>query len=578
MPALGTLTFMSFQKPPIRKVLKFAGYVLGLGMLTALLYWLLPVALQSRLSADHVRWVFAASDTSPVASSSLSSPWALVLTAMKHLGLGYGTETFATSAALSAWISLTAIAVVARYAPWPAVILVALSPAVLWSAVIPNGAALSFLVLALMGLCGSPTVTREMHRVRWTFGALLEGLGCALTPFAWALAVARGLALRRTAVSRNERILRALLFIAGFSLPLALGVLLDPSQHAFSALPVFSMLREMIFEDSLGAGAVIVGVGGELTIGIFAGISFMVAAKFAPGWYLPAQKSVLRATWFMLVLPFLMALIMGHPKAWKLAHPGWNTILEDFAMNIERSVSKPTVAIVQSSTEESALRYADALLVKTSNVVPFTTWNIFDPSTVERVQRRESRFSPAEFLEQTEASKAQDLKLRFVDKLIATNIARGVQFWLEFPPDRSEGFETQFLAMGLRVSSTTGPTKFLTDREAALKPSYIRARPGIPEYLAGPSIETKVFARYAIYHLAVARIIEREKKTADWHKRARGEYYAALKKVEWLKDAHQKVCVEPKIEERKNPQVESAMATKPEPLDICQETKWYYGD
>ncbi len=570
---------MRFQKTTVGKVLKAVAYVIGFAALAALLYWLLPVAIQSRLSADHVRWVFAKTDISPVAGSSLSSLWALMLTAIKHLGFGYGPETFATSAALSAWVSLAAIAIVALYAPWPAVILVALSPAVLWSAVVPNGVAVSFLVLALMGLCGSPGISREKYPVRWTFGAVLEGLGCALTPFAWALAVGRGLALRGISVSKYERILRVLLFVVGFSLPLALGVLLDPSTLSFSALPIYSMMRELMNEDTLGAGNVIIGTGGELAIGIFASISFLIAAKFAPGWYLPSQKSALRPIWFVLLIPFVIVIALGHPKAWKLAHPGWNTILEDFALNIERSVSKTTVAVVQSSSEESSIRFADALLVRTPVVVPFSAWNFFDPGTLERIQRREDRFSATEFQSEIAANKDgnRNFKLQFVDKLIASNVARGVQFWLDFPPDRSEGFETQFLAMGLRVSSTTGPTRFLTDREVALKASYVRARPSLTEYLAGPALETKIFARYAVYHIAVARILEGEKKTADWHRRARGEYYAALKKVEWLREVHQKVCVEPELEERKNPKAETAAATKPEPLDICLETQWYYG-
>lgn len=568
------------------QIIRFVLTAAGLALLAVFLYWLLPVAVQSRLSADHVRRVFSESDSVPVVGETLSSLWIGLLTLMKSFGFGVGAETFAAAAALNGWIALLAIGILSLYAPWPAVVLCALAPAVLWTSVVPNSFAISLLFLVLSGWLSNPTVSVATNRARWCLGAVVDGLGCSMNPFSWLLALRREF-LSRVAGTRGSgqiRLARGLLFAAGLSFPFALGILLDgpAAVSSFAGLPIVGFVREFMFEDTLGAGRVILGSGGETAIAMCAGFSGFAAVMLSPLWIGPrlphmrlSGKLLHVCAWAFLVSPFVITIVIGHPKAWRLAHAGWNTVIEDFARNVERGVSRPTVAIVQTSTEEAALRYAGALLEKTSNVAAFRLVNFFEPWTVERITKQVPKYQltptmPGEIW-------APDLAM-ITEKVVAPNTERGVQFWLDFPPERSQGLEIQFIANGYRVSNLSGQTKFITSREG-LRASHIRARPTLAEYLAGPSIETYVFARYAVYHLAVAGIIEREKRTTDWERRARGEYYAALKKVEWLRDAHTKVCVEPEKAEGAaiaKAAAEGRTVKRAEPLDVCAETAWYY--
>jgi hypothetical protein len=562
-----------------KKTRSLAFQVLLFGALAGLFYFLLPVSPQSLLSADHVRWAFASADISPVLNSSLTSVWAGLLWLLRSVGLGVEHQTFATAAALSAWISLAAVAVLSRYVSKWTLLFVAISPAVLWSSVVPNGTSVTLLVLALMGIWCAPEMTIEKSRARWTLGAVLEGLGCALTPFAWPLALTRAYRQRTAVVPGRTRILRGLLFIAGFSFSMAIAVLLDSARGtsaSFAMLPVFSALRLIGRDDTLSAGRVIFG-NSEIFISFLASFSFMAAAFQAPGWPTLVSGHRTKLGFVFINSSLILLLLGGHPSAWRMAHPGWNTILEDFAQNVERGLLKPTIAIVRTRTEESALRYVDALLAKSRNVIAVRSVDLFGAVTLERIRHREPRFTVDEANQALNSGVGlEDPKKFLLESVLVPNVARGVQFWVDSVPDRSEGFEVQFLSTGIRVSSNTGPTKFITDRNV-LRESYIRARPTLKEYLAGTSVETDVFAKYALIHLAMARIQERDTQVSDSAKRARGEYYSALKKVEWLKDIHQKVCVEPALEEAKKTRSKSAAATKPEPLDICADTAWHYG-
>jgi hypothetical protein len=560
---------MDISNPNIRKATRVLILLLGLALLAGLLYWILPVAVQTRLSADHVRRVFALNDVAPVAGHSLSSLWTLLLMTMKACGLGVGAQTFATAAALSGWVLIFAIAILSLFVPWGAVILVALAPAVLWTAVVPNGFSLSLLFLALVGLCSNPQLTFENNRKRWTFGAVIDGIACALTPLAWFLVIWRE---TRSKTSKQNRIRRAVLFVVGFSIPMAVAILLEGDGYSFAKLPSFTALRELMVEDTIGAGRVFIGGFGEIAIGLFAGLCFVLGILMSPGWCRPLRSARPRLLsglrlGLLIWVAYGLSGVIGHPGGWKLAHPGWNTILEDFAQNVERSSSGLTVAIVQSASEEAALRYVDELLSKHPAVVPVRTLNLFEASTVSRLQAREPKFNISEAkaaVDSPNLNSSQDSAEQiFNEGLLIPNTKRGVTFWLASPPDRNEGFETKFIANGVRVKTVEGPTRFINERDA-LRTSFVRAQPELREYLAGPSIETTVFARYAAFHIAIAHIIEREKKTSDWKLRARGEYYAALKKVQWLKELYPKVC---SIE---NP------AAKKEPLDVCKETAWYY--
>jgi hypothetical protein len=565
---------MKLLRPPVRQSLKLLVLVGASIAMAWLFYWLLPVAVQSRLSADHVRWAFGTDDIEPVAGQSLSSLWALCLMILHQLGLGVGGETFATAAALSGWISLAALVLLSFVVPVPAMILLVLTPAVLWTSIVPNGFALQFLLLALMAILSNPTVNFENSRKRWCLGAFVDGLACSLSPAAWLLVLLRAAHNRKDRAAATVR-MRFVLFAVGFSLPMALGALLGSA--SFAPVPVWTSLRAIQFEDGLGAAFVFWGRGGETSIALAATLAVAIAITLGRSWRASSSfRFVTVSKWVFLVLPFVLMASLGNIRSWRLAHPGWNTVIEDFALNVDRSFPSTVIALVRTATEESAIRYADTLLAKKPHVIALRPLNLFEQSTIERVRARESKFGldearravddPSGF---ADGSKPLNGFQAFVQYLIAPNIERGVRFWIDTLPDRDTGFEIRFLGNGYGVSSSTGRSQLLVERED-LKSSFVRSHVGFREFEAGPSIEVQIFARYAAYHLAAAKIISSEKRTADWENRARAEHYAALKKVEWLHDSYQKVCVEPMLKEK-------ALGVKDsEPLDVCIETKEFH--
>ena len=62
---------------------------LCLGLYGWLLYWLMPVAVPSRLAADHLRWVFtdSAGDRGAVVPNSLNAFWLVILEIGKLVGV-----------------------------------------------------------------------------------------------------------------------------------------------------------------------------------------------------------------------------------------------------------------------------------------------------------------------------------------------------------------------------------------------------------------------------------------------------------------------------------------------------------
>ena len=565
------MAIRKFSRPKIKALLKTTGFILAAGGIAWLFYWLLPVAAQTRLSADHVRRVFGAHDIFPVAGESLGSLWTLILQSMKSLGFVTAAETYATSAALSAWVALAAFAVLAFYVPILALILAVVTPAVLWSSVIPNGASLSLFFLASMGFLSQPHISFENNRVRWTLGAFVDGVACALTPLAWLLVLLR---IVRTGGHATANRLRWILFAMGLSLHFAVGVLLDARIEkgpefvaSFSMLPIVSLLRSILIEDVLGAGNVISGYGGESALALLASIAVFAAILLSPAWRVKFRAAI----WAILILPFLILAIAGAPRSWKIAHPGWNSVVEDFAENVERDFNTATVAFVRSSTEEAILRYVGELVVKKQHVVTLRASNLFERSTLARIQEFEPRFE-VEDARRTEASTPSFAN--FTEFVIVPNVQRGVTFWLSQLPDRAQGLQIKFLGNGFQIRGSDKVTNFDLARDS-LRTGHVRARLSAREYEAGPSIESEIFERYAVYHLAVAKVMEREKKTSDWDRRARGEYYAALKKVEWLAHPYQKVCAEPMAEELAK-QAADPKREKSEPLDICLETAWYH--
>lgn len=568
---------MKLHRFSANRALRFSVVVAAFVALGCLFYWLLPVAAQSRLSADHVRRVFGVSDFEPVAGASLSGVWTSILIMIRELGFGSGEQTFATAAAVSGWLTLGALALLCKLVPWPALILLALTPTVLWSAVVPSGTAVHFLILAMLARFAHPGVTISENRKTWCAAAVFEGLACATSPAAWILVILRaakqaradGLDLANRI--RAELALRFVLFALGFTLPLALAAILG--FQSFSALPVAAFIRSLQFEDQLGAALVLLGRGGETAIALSATFAFVVAITIGPAWAQGHDRKLTRITkWALLIVPYIVVATFGQPTAWRLAHPGWHTVFEDFAKNIDRSFASTVVAIVRTPTEEAAVRFHDAVISKDPHVIALRTLNIFEPSTLARVQARESRWSIEE-ARAASSSNERDGFEAFIENLILPNLKRGVVIWMDTLPDRSKELDIQFLGNGFALRSSSAATEFKFNRDA-LKATMIRAHVGYREFLAGRSVEVQIFERYATYHLATARVFEKEKRTSDWQNRARAENYAALKKVEWLREPYQVVCEQTAREAGSSPMATGT--TSPEPLDICVELKKFY--
>lgn len=228
------------------------------------------------------------------------------------------------------------------------------------------------------------------------------------------------------------------------------------------------------------------------------------------------------------------------------------------------------VAFVNSAFEEASVRYVREIFSTGRDLAVVRPLNILDSSTQTRVAAIVPEFSMTEAM--STISKGEVTS--FFESVVVANLKRGVAVWLEVAPEISgnleRGLEIHFLGNGFLILSHDGPTKFLASREA-MRGAYVRFRPTAREFTRRRSIEIKVFERYATFHVGMAKIIEFEKKTPDWKLRARGEYYAALKKVEWRTGLYEKVCVED-VSEKSN----ATALEKPEPLDVCTETAWFH--
>lgn len=538
------------------------------------LYWLLPVAAQTRVSADHLRWVFSSTDREAVAGQSLSAIWLLVLELTKLSGaLAPGASLYPTAAALSGWLTLASIALL--FVKWRgfhwSVVLLMLSPWLFWSAVIPNGFAVSTLALVAMSFLA---VNQDGRLVAarsspWTYTLnVVEGFVAGITPAAWILILTIFVIPKAEADSgklKRDRWLRIGFILCGLLLhPLLAGitgVVWGPSSHSISWFPVINSLHVLGREEPLGAGLVFLGPVGESAIGLLGTVVVVVAVLIS--WF---GARPLRAA--LLGLPIILVFVLGTPKAWRLAHPGWNSILEDVYLNVERSLDAPTIAIIPLPTEESIARYVTSFLVKTKpKMVAVRPQSISEPGEKDRVLASlPNYFEPA----------IGDLKPSyedFVAKYVRPNLRNGIPFWFAIVPDENDGFLLRFVMTGVVVEHQDGPTKIRLNRSDAGR-GYVRS---ILQYREGQlksAIEVRAYEPYAYFHLAMAQDFVAGKTPTDWEKRALGELYAALKKAPWLKEPYQKVCVE--LEARPKTEVElkgNNQVTAAEPLDICKEIR-----
>ncbi|MDZ4084503.1 MAG: hypothetical protein U1E10_16280, partial [Bdellovibrionales bacterium] len=518
------------------------------------LYWLLPVTAQTRLSSDHLRWVFSSTDREAVAGQSLSAVWLLILELTKLTGaISAGESLYPTAAALGGWLTLASIGLL--FLKWRgfhwSVLLLMLSPWFFWSSVVPNGFAISSLALVAMSFLavnrGGRLVAARSRP--WTYALnVVEGFVAGITPAAWILILTLSvIPIEDTESERvkRHRWLRIGLILFGLLLhPLLATAAIEiwgPSSHSISFLPVLNSLRVLGLEEPLGAGLVFLGPVGETAIGLLGSVTVVVAILIS--WF---GARPLRAA--LLGLPLVLVFVLGSPKAWRLAHPGWNSILEDVYLNVERSLDGPTIAITPLPTEESIARYVTSFLVKTKPMmVPVRPQSISEPGEKERVQASlPNYFEPA-------SGELQPSFEEFLAKYLRPNLKNGIPFWFAVAPQEKTGLLIRFMMTGVVVQHKEGPSQFRLNREDAGR-GYVRSRLHYSEGQLKRAIEVRAYEPYAYFHLAMAQEYLGAKTPTDWEKRATGEMYAALKKAPWLKEPYQKVCVEP--EERPKTEVE----------------------
>jgi hypothetical protein len=582
-------------------------FLMTAGLYGWLLYWLMPVAVPTRLAADHLRWVFADRTLGEaVAPHSLNSVWLLLLEVARLFGLsGSQSDLVAWASGISSVVLAASISVLMAFAIlqhrekregsriWKSQIvliltfaLLALTPAVLWTAVVPNGLVFGFLFVAILSFA------RRAGRASYGF-SVVEGFAAGLTPAAWilSLALAAGAREKDTAFVSSRRLLRAVCFVVGLALhPLLKLALEGGGRSSISWLPVFDSIRAIRYEDLMAGPMVFLGPVGESATGHVAAIAFSVVVLILWFGFKPVRL-------VLLGLSFLLPFSIGQTKAWKLAHPGWNTVLEDWALNIERGLNRPTVVLVDRLTEESVLKFVSSLQLtskragaskalkasKQSFVIPLSSRKVFDSESQSLVQSVYSDYSLQEARQASSLSEQEiqrqfkDSRDMFLKAYIIPNVLRGVPFFIgvEFVSLLESGqlqseISHRYFMNGIRLSNVPADNPLRLFREN-LKSGFVRSMLGYHEGQLSRAIEVRVYERYAIYHLAMAAEYNRTKAPTDWQKRAQSELYAALRKVPWLDEPYRIVCEEPERLAKSESELKgNDQQTAVEPLEVCK--------
>lgn len=476
---------MSIQMCRWRCVLGWVLVWMGVVAMAYFLYWLLPVTPQGALSSESVRFVFSDGFgvTIPYA---LNAVWIGLLQLVKAVFPPASTEeTFAWAAAVHGWIGLAAILIAFLRGTWRESLLALFGTvaclSIGWSLVVPTGFSIGVLALATFWFFAD----RKKSLVAPFFG----GFASAMTPVAWPLAIFELVKARQKT--------SYLLFVLGLALP---GIP-AAANSAFSFWPALTSLLTMAREDSLAAASVIGIARGEVALALMASLVFVLLFH--------ANRKVALAT-----IGVSVVLFAPQWRAWRMAHPGWNSIVFDAAGNSLRVTPLKASIETQTTTEWAAIRYVQDVMAK--NV----QHDVLRPSALPQEMR--------------------------------PNVEPAV-VWAPSLVDGINNGEAWILGYGILEKRTGEARRFVPDMESMRKTSVV-AHPSIAEYSRGFSflvrflseypLEYKIVERYAVFHLAKARIYEREKKEGDWEHRAMAERYAALRKVEWNKEAFESVCVQ----------------------------------
>jgi hypothetical protein len=391
-----------------------------------------------------------------------------------------------------------------------------LLPAFLWSSVVPTGFSFAIAAMTVGWFLRFERQPAAIVAARF-FEGLAIGMSIAgLIPVLYRAVTGRASGDRRAA----DKTLLALLI--GFALVVALSD---------GVWPAYSAMTGLLHEDRLGAGVVLLGGGGELRLALVGAVAWalMLAAQTA---LIEGGRAVLSmgaaATGAIVLFSLLLqfGLFATRAEAWKLAHPGWSSILADAARNLEDGHDQKLEAYLSTPTEWSLSKYVQMQRGEKAKVTP--------------------RFAALD------------------DAAAQSLLKEKKSLWTARLPSLDRGARIEFLGYGILVSPLAGesePTQFGFGF-AGLRGVVVRSNLELSEVVEPKPLEMVVYERYAIMHLALARKYKKQMQPSDWERRAYLEQFAALRKVPWTEESYREVCIEHRPGE--------------EPEDFCSKVKPYY--
>lgn len=527
------------------------------GLYAALLYWLLPVAPQSMISADTISAVWAKTSFESLHPELINTVWRGTVSVWRSAGEAFGGAfggaldgafghpaesalVYPTVAALHAWFVIVSLILVLwrvmraagiRDKGFALLIVSCSTPAFLWSSVVPTGFSIA---IAAMTIGWFLSFNRKPTAV--TLAGFFEGLAIGLNvagvvPVLYRFLTSYLSGALRASVWRDRSLIPSIAMPLGFLLGFTTVVALSNG-----VWPAYSAIVGILHEDRLGAGTVLLGGGGELRLALVGALSwaFMLAAQTAlqenSGVVLSVRAAATGAiVLFGLLLQF--GLFATRAEAWRLAHPGWNSILADAARSVEDGHAQTVAAYFPSPTEWSLSKYVQIQRGEKSRVTPYLS--VPDDVAVQALLKEKKTL------------------------------------WLTRLPSLERGAHIEFLGYGFLVralavetgSTDAAPTQFSFGLNG-LRGVTVRSVLGLTEVVEPKPLEMEVYERYAIMHLALARKYTKQRQPKDWERRAYLEQFAALRKVPWTKESYRAVCIEHPAGE--------------EPEAYCSKVKSYY--
>jgi hypothetical protein len=538
----------------------------------AALWWLAPVTPQGPLGADLARLAHArgVSDL-PTLPASLST-FSQMLSSLGDILPVHG-KRYARVAQVHAWVGLIALLTliglvsmrVLRWLSWRDAIWLAvlgLSPAMWWSLVNPTDFQAG-LICALFAWCVWEFAAKS-KRSSWGAGFVGFAMSQTWVIWPWALLIARDFTRSQAEAERRNFTLYGLM---GFVGPALVGWVADPSGATRAAFPVLIPFKMLMAEDLLAAGELLVGGGGEARLALWAGapLALLWASLTEPLRGTRVQSSMRGLGVLLVAVPILSLLtqLVRAPSAWKLAWPGYNTVLVDAARNTYRVLPSVALVVVDSITEEAMLAYQRADLIRVDQEGQARPGDQPKTATAtavlrvdrlsDEVERARLRQAWTRFQFNEQAYQGSGRKLDLVRDVFLPNLRlsekadapepQGVRtIWTPrlLPLDEEQRAELDAVQLGFGVAYKLGKGQAGVDLESMAKIS-VETHLAREERLSSESVEFAVFERYADLPLAFARRTQ-EVGTGTLSDVAVSSWLAVLDRVPWNLPALEFVC------------------------------------